>query len=194
MCLFNWLHRYPAPLVGGAGDASASISLSIQEAHDDLLLLHGSHDRLPDLPQHISFSTLPFLELQNRSTLDGLEGTLLAANGCLSIPDPSVIDEFVKQYFSYVHPSAILIDEAEFWKAYDSESYDGVYKMPLVLFQAMLFASAPYVDISTLQRCGFVDKRAALYTLYNRSKVLAIIIKVKTFHEYENNIPSFFSN
>lgn len=170
---FNRMHRFPAPSKSESEETRASISLSSGHAHDERLLLHLSHDALPHLTLHTCFSTLHFLELQNRSNLDELEGTLLAANGCLSIPDTDVVDEFVKQYFSYVHPSAILIDEAEFWTAYDPESYDGVYKMPLVLFQAMLFASAPYVDISILQKCGFKDKRTALYTLYNRAKVLA---------------------
>lgn len=131
-----------------------------------------SLDTLPDLPQHSHYSTLRFLELRDRSTLDQVEPTTPEANGCLSIPSRPLLDDFVKQYFLYVHPSAPLIDEAAFWKAYSSDEKSDACTMPLVLFQAMLFASSPYVEMSTLSKCGFADKRTALCTLYNRAKVL----------------------
>jgi hypothetical protein len=123
------------------------------------------------LPEHEHFSTVPFLELKVRSTLDVTDPALLATNGCLSIPSKSLLDEFVRHYFLYVHPSAMLIDEAEFWSMYDSKGNESC-KIPLVLFQAMLFASAPYLELSTLQKCGFTNKRHALCTLYNRAKVV----------------------
>lgn len=114
---------------------------------------------------------LPFLELNDQSTLNQADLALLAANGCLSIPDKSLTDDFLRQYFLYVHPSTIVVDESEFWRAYENSRKDHACKIPLLLFQAILFASAPYVDMSTLQKCGFKDRRHALCTLYNRTKV-----------------------
>lgn len=126
---------------------------------------------VPQLPHHVHFYMLPFLELNDKSTLSQADLALLAANGCLSIPDKSLTDDFLRQYFLYVHPSTIVVDESEFWRAYENGQKDHACKIPLLLFQAILFASAPYVDVSTLQKCGFKDRRHALCTLYHRTKV-----------------------
>ncbi|KFG87983.1 hypothetical protein MANI_028141 [Metarhizium anisopliae] len=127
---------------------------------------------VPQLPHHVHFYMLPFLELNDKSTLSQADLALLAANGCLSIPDKSLTDDFLRQYFLYVHPSTIVVDESEFWRAYENSQKDHACKIPLLLFQAILFASAPYVDVSTLQKCGFNDRRHALCTLYHRTKLL----------------------
>ncbi|KAK2608706.1 hypothetical protein QQS21_002695 [Conoideocrella luteorostrata] len=65
-----------------------------------------------------------------------------------------------------------MIDEAEFWEIFESNEDDSSAKIPLMLFQAILFASVPYVKMPILLQCGFADKRTALHAFYNRAKLL----------------------
>lgn len=63
---------------------------------------------------------------------------------CLSVPSHEVLDEFVRQYFLYVHPCLPILDEGAFWSMYSRRQHAGPEPITcsLVLFQAMLFASS----------------------------------------------------
>lgn len=93
------------------------------------------------LPGHVSFASYDFLELRGLTTLDGEDLAFLSAKGCLSIPEESVLDEFIRQYFLHVHPSSPVIDEAEFWRVYRNSAAGK--KISLFVFQAILFAGSP---------------------------------------------------
>lgn len=45
-------------------------------------------------------------------------------------------------------------------------------RISLFLFQAVLFASSPYVSKEVIQKCGFEDKRGARNALYKKAKIL----------------------
>lgn len=60
---------------------------------------------------------------------------------CLKVPSRPILGEFAQQYFLHMHPLLLLVDEREFWDTYSSASYTPLQedKMPLLVFQAMLF-------------------------------------------------------
>lgn len=63
---------------------------------------------------------------------------------CLQVPSGPVLDEFIRQYFLYVHPSLPLLNEQYFWTLYTNSGRDRKdgHTFSLVLFQAMLFAAS----------------------------------------------------
>lgn len=126
----------------------------------------------PTRKNHVPFSSYSFLDMQGLSTLAPEKVAFLRSMGCLEIPKPALLEDFVCQYFRHLHPSVPVIDEAAFWRLYRQECEDSsAFRISLPLFQALLFASSPYISASTAQDCGFDDTRAAWKTLYQRAKV-----------------------
>ncbi|RJE20818.1 hypothetical protein PHISCL_06837 [Aspergillus sclerotialis] len=114
-------------------------------------------------------SQYSFIDSQTLSTLPVEDATFLSAKGAVTLPDEAAMEEFVYQYFKRVHPSVPMIDEAEFWRIYHNRLPGN---LSLFVFQAILFASCPFVSLETLRRCGFENKRDARKQLYNRAKLL----------------------
>lgn len=81
-----------------------------------------------------------FLSHNQLSTLSARDFNLLDTQNCLRVPTREILDEFVHQYFLYVHPLLPMMDEAEFWRRYRDEqgAHGGI---SLLLLQAMLFAA-----------------------------------------------------
>jgi hypothetical protein len=92
-------------------------------------------------PGHVDWSTYPFVEFRD-SSLGQDDLTFLTAKGCLSIPETQALHEFVRNYFLYVHPGFPVLNEAEFWVSY-TRSRVGHDMIPLLILQAVLFASSP---------------------------------------------------
>lgn len=69
---------------------------------------------------------------------------------CFQIPSGAVLDEFVRQYFLYVHPCLPMLNEGVFWSMYSRRPHAGpeALSCSLVLFQAMLFASSRVITSS----------------------------------------------
>ncbi|KAL5336909.1 fungal-specific transcription factor domain-containing protein [Aspergillus crustosus] len=107
----------------------------------------------------------------------------LSLKGCFFVPAGEVLDEFIRKYFLYVHPCLPVMDEAEFWKMYyHTPSHDfsphleacngETNGINLLAFQAMLFASCPFVSAQALNAVGFPDARSARNIFYTRAKLL----------------------
>jgi hypothetical protein len=96
-----------------------------------------------NIPGHVSFTHYPFLEMRGMTTLDREDIAFLASKGCLSVPEESVLDEFVRQYFLHIHPTSPVIDEAEFWRVYRNPAAAAGKKISLFVFQAIIFAGSP---------------------------------------------------
>lgn len=107
----------------------------------------------PDSPGS-SFTELPF----NRDgsidickddiqapTVSPRDLTFLKSQGCFCVPNRSMLNEFMRRYFFYVHPLLPVLDEREFWAAYDADSDNEashyLHRLSPLLLQAMLFAS-----------------------------------------------------
>ena len=63
---------------------------------------------------------------------------------CFQVPSGAVLDEYVRQYFLYVHPCLPMLNEGVFWSMYSKRPHAGpeALSCSLVLFQAMLFAAS----------------------------------------------------
>jgi hypothetical protein len=109
---------------------------------------------------------------------------------CFQVPSGAVLDEFVRQFFLYVHPCLPMLNEGVFWSMYSNRPHPGpeALSCSLVVFQAMLFASSrvsslltwpikqaltisQFVPNSILEACGFDNSKHARMELSRRTEV-----------------------
>jgi hypothetical protein len=71
---------------------------------------------------------------------------------CFQVPSGALLDEFVRQYFLYVHPCLPMLNEGVFWSMYSKRPHTGpeALSCSLVVFQAILFASSRVGPLSRL--------------------------------------------
>lgn len=70
----------------------------------------------------------------------------LTAERCFEIPHESILREFLRYYFLFVHPMLPMINEKLFWDEFNLSGSAGHYALrgpSLLLLQAMLFAASP---------------------------------------------------
>jgi hypothetical protein len=87
------------------------------------------------------YSSMPFLRTLNMRDCDFNH---LNAQGCLRVPSKPILDEFMRHYFLYIHPLLPLLNEADFWNAYDpipSNNANPGTPVSMLLLQSMMFAS-----------------------------------------------------
>lgn len=89
---------------------------------------------------------------------------------CLRVPSRPYLDEFLQQYFRYVHPFLPLVDETAFWEMYHNAEVGPQF--PLIVLQAMLFAACSFVSPGTLEELGYASVRSARRALYEQAKWL----------------------
>ncbi|KAL1966999.1 hypothetical protein VTN77DRAFT_3523 [Rasamsonia byssochlamydoides] len=94
----------------------------------------------------------------------------LAAKGALTIPDVELRNELLKSYIHYVHPFMPLLDLEEFLQTIARN--DGIHRMSLLLFQAVLFAGTAFVDIKHLRAAGYPNRKAARKAFFQRARLL----------------------
>ncbi|KAL4789283.1 hypothetical protein BDV19DRAFT_395188 [Aspergillus venezuelensis] len=129
----------------------------------------------PGIISDVFYTHHTFLRLPELSVLPREDYQYLNSKGCFRVPGGAVLDEFVRSYFMYVHPSSPVINEATFWRMYYGkalvkEREDA--KISLFVFQAILFSSCPFVPPVVLHAAGFPDLRVARNMLYTRAKLL----------------------
>jgi hypothetical protein len=124
----------------------------------------------PPNMNRLPFSYYVLLNGAPLGRLDENEIAILESRGCLHLPSRPVTESLIVHYFLYIHPSLPILDEPEFWRMYSRpEEYSGQFS--LTLFQAMLFAAAPFVPEYVVRQCGFDSLLAAREALYCRAKV-----------------------
>lgn len=91
----------------------------------------------------IGYSFYPFVCIGGLASIHQRDFQYLEQEGCLHLPAPWILNDFVAQYFLQLHPILPIIDEGDFWQAYLRRRADTQFdrKIPLLLFQAMLYAS-----------------------------------------------------
>ena len=94
----------------------------------------------------------------------------LAAKGALTIPDPSLRNELLKAYIHYVHSYMPLLDLEEFLQTIVQN--DGVHRISLLLFQAVMFAGMAFIDMKHLQAAGYQTRKAARKVFFQRARLL----------------------
>ncbi|KAF7713333.1 Cutinase transcription factor 1 beta [Penicillium ucsense] len=94
----------------------------------------------------------------------------LAAKGALTIPDVNLRNELIKAYIHYVHTYMPLLDLEEFLETIVHN--DGVRRISLLLFQAVMFAGMAFVDMKHLQAAGYHTRKAARKVFFQRARLL----------------------
>ncbi|KAM6538193.1 hypothetical protein FALCPG4_000076 [Fusarium falciforme] len=120
------------------------------------------------------YSSMPFLKALSIRDRDFNH---LNSQGCLRVPAKPILDEFVRHYFLYVHPLLPLLNEADFWRAYNpaqTETYSssGGSPVSLLLLQAIMFASCTFVPKESLKVLGFSSIHEAKESFYTKAKLL----------------------
>ncbi|OAL46306.1 hypothetical protein IQ07DRAFT_146497 [Pyrenochaeta sp. DS3sAY3a] len=118
-----------------------------------------------------------YLQRLDISHLSPVQVQLLEEQGCFKVPSGSVLREFVRHYFLYVHPCLPILNEAAFWSMYQeqgisNQSHDRGFS--LALFQAMLFAASRFVSLQVIEACGFQNLKDARTSFNRRSELLLL--------------------
>lgn len=94
----------------------------------------------------------------------------LFAKGALSMPDIPMRNALLQSYLEYVHPYMPLIDAYEVLQIIaDGTGASGT--ISLLLFQAIMFAGAAFVDMDMLRSAGFSTRKAARKALFQKARV-----------------------
>ncbi|KAF5987326.1 cutinase transcription factor 1 beta [Fusarium coicis] len=119
----------------------------------------------------VLYTTQPFLALPDLRVLPEEDVEFLELNRCFHLPVRTVQEEFINQYFLYLHPYYPLVDEKEFWDMYmGEETDDGIGKpMSLLVFQAMLFAASALLFDLGVESDAFTKSQAALLLTFQFS-------------------------
>lgn len=132
----------PSPLRGVAHSPAAAIDKpkpsSTWKEFPDVTTMAQSSSSTSD--GFIIYSYYPFLEMENLPALRPEVTRFLEMSHSFHVPVPEVLDEFVRKYFLYVHPNVPMLDEGDFWEAYSQRNSKPHYRIPLIVFQAMMFA------------------------------------------------------
>lgn len=130
-------------------ESSATYSEQQSESHSHDKAGHMIHfppvrpASLPNSTSTVTYSHFRFLTLGNIHKIPSQDVNYLESQGCLHVPMPPILDDFIQHYFLHIHPLNPLINEGDFWDMYAQRDGNQVPRdtMSLLLFQAMLFSS-----------------------------------------------------
>ncbi|RKL39430.1 hypothetical protein BFJ72_g6904 [Fusarium proliferatum] len=133
----------------------------------------------------VTFAYYPFLCINNISSLHTDDINYLDAQGCFKLPESNSLDHLVRTFFQNAHPILPVVNEAEFWSAYDPSTSGGkTNRVPVILLSAMLFVACKYVDDDVVQgmqhdtaqeaRDSFLRKTQLLYNQETESSPLIL--------------------
>lgn len=94
----------------------------------------------------------------------------LAMKGALTIPDVPLRNELIKSYVHYVHTYMPLLDLEDFLQTIHHN--DGINRLSLLLFQAVMFAGTAFIDLQHLQAAGYASRKAARKAFFQRARLL----------------------
>ncbi|KAI7772020.1 hypothetical protein LZL87_011713 [Fusarium oxysporum] len=130
----------------------------------------------------VIYSYFQFLTVGNLHAIPYQDVSYLEAQGCLHVPNPLIMDIFMKAYFTYAHVFMPLIDEGEFWEMFSLATNNSLKTtMSLLVLRAMLFASSTFVPLPVLRQLGYHDICSARADLYRKAK-LVFDMEAETAH------------
>ncbi|KAF9894204.1 hypothetical protein FE257_007706 [Aspergillus nanangensis] len=94
----------------------------------------------------------------------------LAMKGALTVPDVALRNELLKAYIHYVHTYMPLLDLEDFLQTIVQN--DGIRRMSLLLFQAVMFAGTAFIDLKHLHASGYPTRKAARKAFFQRARLL----------------------
>lgn len=109
----------------------------------------------------------------------------LHSRDALTLPSEALQIELLKTYIEFVHGNTPILDLEEFLSAvkYGSAAADGQRgrgierenaqkkAIPLLLFQAVMFAAVGFVSMSALRNAGYSDRETARRAFFSRVRV-----------------------
>jgi hypothetical protein len=134
---------------------------------------YAAHHRI--FTAEVLYSAYPFVVVSNLTSMPAEDINYLEVKGCLKLPVRKYLDEFLAQYFRYIHPVMPLIDEGLFWEMYGDGNrvmYEWDPRISLLVLYSMLFASCSFVSPSTLGKLGFASAPRARRAMYQRAQLL----------------------
>ncbi|KAJ5099025.1 hypothetical protein N7532_006026 [Penicillium argentinense] len=102
----------------------------------------------------------------------------LIRKGAFDVLEPHVAREFFKAYIRHVHPHVPFLNIDLFNALINGQRAASRFgghreeKVSLLLFQAVMFSGAFFVDMHYLYAAGFLSRRNAMETLFGRARVL----------------------
>lgn len=114
-----------------------------------------------DLPDYVS-------DLPDRLDAGDLE--YLESKGALCLPTARFRTELLNSYILWVHPQVPILDLEELLLSIADNN--GVNRISLVLFHAVMFAAAGFIDIAHIRDEGYPTREVAREVLFRRAKVL----------------------
>ncbi|KAI9697677.1 MAG: hypothetical protein M1836_004627 [Candelina mexicana] len=95
----------------------------------------------------------------------------LENKGALSVPSTELRNKLLRSYVDYVYNYLPLLDLSDLLRAVEGRSgSDG--KLSMLLFQAIMFTGAAFVDDVHLKSAGYSTRRAARKAFYQRTRLL----------------------
>jgi hypothetical protein len=94
----------------------------------------------------------------------------LFAKGALSLLDIPVRNALFQSYLEFVHPYMPLIEVTELMEVIE-EGTGASGRISLLLFQAIMFAGAAFVDMEFLQQAGFTNRKLARKAFFQKARV-----------------------
>lgn len=116
----------------------------------------------------------------------------LVRKGAFDILDHLTAQECFKAYIRHVHPHVPFLDLDPFSATIFNCSPHGQgrnhkrEKLSLLLYQAFMFSGAFFVDLKYLYAAGFLSRRSALDTLFQRARVSNSSLDIESFFKAES--------
>ncbi|KAH6871218.1 hypothetical protein B0T10DRAFT_417581 [Thelonectria olida] len=145
----------------------------------------------------LTSSCYQFVEMDALWDIDSRTALFLEQRGCLHLPVKRILDEFIQQYFLHIHPLIPILNEFRFWRMYcnDGQGKRNHDRLPLLLFQAMLFVSSPtLLDLSSPENDAVKAQVALLLTYYTQSttdRTNTYWLKIAIHHAQTAGAPSY---
>ncbi|KAL5343089.1 hypothetical protein BJX70DRAFT_207374 [Aspergillus crustosus] len=173
------LDSHPCQAFSGGRDRQRQLSLKLARLQNEKPDGQSQRARRnPTLSKRSHAVYLPcayysFIQPLETELFDPAKISFLDEQGCLSLPNTSEVDVFVRHYFLYVHPFTPVIDEAAFWRAYRHTS-NGTKELRISIFliRSMIFAASCFVPIEVARQCGYESLLEARDDLYQKAKLV----------------------
>ncbi|KAE8347390.1 fungal-specific transcription factor domain-containing protein [Aspergillus arachidicola] len=125
-------------------------------------------------PQFLA-ATIPTIEIPDfirwmPSWIQKVDIDYLAQKGAFALPNEKLQNALLKAYVHFVHPFMPILDIHDFLETV-SQNRKGKH-VSLLLFQAVMFSAAAYVDIGHLQVAGYRNRKEAMKSFFQRARVL----------------------
>ena len=111
-------------------------------------------------------------------TFDMDDIKFLKKKGALTIPRTELVNESLRRYVEYVDPFMPILNLQDFLSSITAKNVFS--QISILLFHAVMYAAAVFVDIRLLNAEGYKTRKAARTALFQKAKVRALLITRNT--------------